>query len=434
MTNLKNFDEPDGRKVRSTRLESGLTILTEEMPGRGSIALGVWVGAGGRFERSEACGAAHLLEHMLFKGTEHRTAEEISLAIETVGGSMNAYTGREATAFYARLLKEDTELGLDVIADMLTHSVFRNQDYECERQVILQEVGMYLDQPDAAVFDNFQAAAFPDLPLGRPILGEAGLIDKMPKADMIRYFEDCYVTGRTVVAATGAVHHEHFVALVAEKMQNFKVGFPEAATLCHYVGGESREARDLEQTQLVLGFQGFSLYDPLFHAGSMMTTILGGSMSSRLFQEVREKRGLAYSIGAGNSAWSDVGVVSISAGTAPGDVGELINVTCDEVCKIAEDVREDELERVRTIVRASTIMESESAMARVDHTAHNQLIFGRPISDAETLEKIEAVTLEDVRCAARHLLKAPITVAGLGPIEALASRDKIAARLGAPPK
>jgi predicted Zn-dependent peptidase len=284
------------RDIRITTLANGLRVATDFLPTVETVSLGVWVGAGTRFETPEVNGVAHLLEHMLFKGTTARNAREIAEHIEAVGGHMNAYTSRECTAYYVRILKEDAVLAVDVLADILQHSLFDAAELQRERTVILQEIAQVNDTPDDLVFDNYQACAFSGQPLGRPVLGDAAHVRDMPRSAILDYLGTHYHAGSMLLVAAGNLEHDRLVALAEAKFGGLPSGQSIVPERAHYVGGEIRDPRDLEQVHLALGFRGVSLTDDDFHAVSVMSNLFGGGMSSRLFQEIREKRGLAYSI------------------------------------------------------------------------------------------------------------------------------------------
>ena len=280
----------------------------------------MWIGAGTRCERHELNGVAHLLEHMVFKGTARRSARQIAEEIEAVGGSINAYTSRESTAYYAKVLKDDVALAVDVLGDIVQHAVFDEAELVRERAVVLQEIGQAHDTPDDVVFDHFQATAYPDQPLGRPVLGRAEIVSALDRDVLIGYRADHYCAGGTVVAAAGRVDHATFVELAADRFAEFSNGARSTVEPAAYRGGDFRETRALEQVHMVLGFRAIGLADPGFYALSVMSSLFGGSMSSRLFQEIRERRGLVYAIDTFVSAYSDAGVLGVYAGTGEGEV------------------------------------------------------------------------------------------------------------------
>ncbi|HXA72502.1 MAG TPA: pitrilysin family protein, partial [Stellaceae bacterium] len=301
--------------VRVSRLANGMRVVTDSMDTVETASIGVWVGVGTRHEPAEINGVAHMLEHMAFKGTERRSSLAIAKEIEAVGGHVNAYTSREQTAYYAKVLAGDVPLALDILSDILQHSVFDAAELERERQVILQEIGQAEDTPDDIVFDYFQECAFPDQGMGRPVLGRAEIIRRLDRGTIADYMHRHYGAAGMVLAAAGKLDHDQVVSL-AERLFT---ALPEVAVARaeapRYKGGDLRKVRDLEQVHVVLGFPGLAFNDPDYHALSVLSAALGGGMSSRLFQEIREKRGLVYSIYSFIHAYSDSGLFGIYAGT-----------------------------------------------------------------------------------------------------------------------
>jgi predicted Zn-dependent peptidase len=417
--------------IKITTLANGLRVATETMPGLETVSVGTWIGAGARNEQEPSNGVAHMLEHMVFKGTERRNAMAIAEEIEAVGGQMNAYTGRENTAYYVKLMKADLALGVDVIGDILQNSTFDAEEFERERQVILQEIGQAFDTPDDIVFDHFQLAAYPSQSLGRPVLGTIDTVGGMRRDTVLDYLRGHYAGPSMIAAAAGAVEHDRFVDLVSEHFGGLAAPVQTSLPRAVYGGGELREERDLEQAHIVLGFDGVGFHDPEFHAMSVLSTALGGGMSSRLFQEVREKRGLVYSIYSFTASYTDGGLFGVYAGTGPKDVPELIPVVCDEICRAAEDMTDAEVDRARAQLRAGVLMALETSMARCEQLAQQLLIYDRPVALAEILAKVDAVDTAAVRRAAKRLRQCKPTVAAIGPLSGLESYDSIVARLAA---
>jgi predicted Zn-dependent peptidase len=415
--------------IRVTTLSNGLRVATDTMPDMQTVSLGVWVGVGTRNEHASVNGVAHLVEHMLFKGTERRTAFRISEEIENVGGQLNAYTTREHTAYYGKVLHEDTALALDIIADMLQHSRIDEGELARERAVVLQEIGQADDTPDDIIFDLFQETAFPNQAIGRPVLGMSEIVGALPRSALVDYIGGHYGGATMVVVAAGRVEHERFLELAAKAFADLPAVAPRAAEPARYAGGEIREERDLEQLHLVLGFDGVPVHDPDFHAAAVFSTLLGGGMSSRLFQEVREKRGLVYSIYSFSGSYQDGGVFGVYAGTGENEIGELVPVVCDELVKVADSVTEDEVARARAQLRAGTFMSLEGTMSRCEQLGQQLLIYGRPIPVEETAAQIAAVDREAIVRVARRLIAGKPTLAALGPTGRMESYDRIAARL-----
>ena len=415
--------------ARVTTLESGLRVVTDEMTNVETVTLGVWIGVGARNERADLNGVAHLLEHMAFKGTERRSAKDIAEEIEAVGGHLNAYTSRENTAYYAKVLKGDVPLAVDILADILQHSVFDEKELARERAVIVQEIGQAFDTPDDIVFDHFQAAAFPGQAIGRPILGSAELVAAMSREAITTYMTQYYVPSRMVAAASGRIDHDTFVTLVSEAFDSVSPGDGAEPDAARYQGGDNREQRELEQVHLVLGLNGIAFEDPDYYALSVFSTIVGGGMSSRLFQEVREKRGLAYSIYSFASSYTDGGLFGIYAGTGEGAVAELIPVLCGEVIGAGTTVTEEELERARTQGRAAVLMSLESTSARCEQLGQQMLVFGRPIPPSEITARIDAVDTGAIERVAGRIVESAPTFAAIGPLSNVEAYDGVAARL-----
>lgn len=416
--------------IKVTTLPNGLRVATDSMPHVETTSLGVWVGVGTRNERAEVNGVAHLVEHMVFKGTPSRTAFDISEQIEAVGGHMNAYTTREHTAYYAKVLKEDAALALDVIGDMLQHSLLDEDELVRERDVVLQEIGQAEDTPDDIIFDHFQACAFPDQALGRPVLGQPEIIGALPRDALVDYIGGNYSGQTMVLAASGRIDHGWLVEKAAEVFRDLPAPVdPAALDPARYAGGDFREDRDLEQLHIVLGFEGVGVHDPDYYAHSVLSTLLGGGMSSRLFQEVREKRGLAYSVHTFSGAYEDGGLFGVYAGTGPEKVGELVPVMCDELCKVALDVTDEEVRRARAQLKAGMLMALESTMSRCEQLGQQMVIFDRPVPVTEMVEKIDAVDAAAVRRVALRLRAKAPTVTALGPLDGLEDYGRIAARL-----
>jgi len=415
--------------VQVTRLPSGLTVATDTMPGVATVSLGAWIGAGTRHETPEVNGIAHLLEHMVFKGTKKRSAQDIAEEIEAVGGHLNAYTSRENTAFYAKVLAEDAPLALDIVSDILQCATFQQEELERERAVVLQEIGQAYDTPDDIVFDHFQETAYPDQSIGRPVLGETRTVSALGRQSLWDYLHAHYGPQQMVVAAAGALEHDRFVEMVGGAFTHEGFACNGATDAADYRGGDRREKRDLEQVHLLLGFDGVGYLDDDYYALSALSTLFGGGMSSRLFQEVREKRGLVYSIYSFHSAFLDGGLFGVYAGTGEKEVRELVPVVCDELGKLTLGVSEQELDRARAQLRASLLMSREKSSARAEQIAQQLLIYGRPIPVEESLRKIAAVTPADIERVARRLMSSAPTTTAIGPIRQLESAARIAARL-----
>ena len=415
--------------VEVTTLPNGLRVATHRMDSVETVSLGLWVDVGTRHERPEVNGVAHMLEHMAFKGTKTRTARGIAEEIEAVGGQLNAHTGREFTAFHSTVLKADVGLAVDLIADILQNSVFDDAELARERVVIAQEIGEAADIPDDVIFDSFQETAFPDQPLGRPILGKADIIARIARNEIVDYLSLHYAAPHMVVSAAGKLDHAAFVARVGEAFAGLPAsGAKNGVAPPLYKGGEFREVRDLEQAHLVLGFQGFSFADPDFYALQVLSTLLGGGMSSRLFQEVRESRGLAYTIYSWAASYTDTGLFGVYAGTGDEQLAELVPLVCDELVKITQSVGQAELARARAQIKAGMLMSLESTYSRCEQLARHLHIFGRPLEISEMVARIEAVDEAAVRRAASRIVATTPTLSALGAIHNLESYETIVGR------
>lgn len=409
--------------VRVTTLPNGLRVATDTMPSVESATVGIWTNCGARHETEFENGVAHLLEHMLFKGTERRSAQAIAEEIEAVGGQMNAYTARENTAYYARVLKEDVALAVDIVADLLQHSVFDEAELGRERSVVLQEIGQANDTPDDIIFDHFQGAAFPGQPMGRPVLGTPETVANMSRSALTGYLTTHYVPSELVLTAAGAVDHDRLVDQALKQFDRLPSAKPPASSPIAYGGGDFRVEQDLEQLHFLIGFQGAAIGDADYYAQSVLSTVLGGGMSSRLFQEVREKRGLVYAIYSFASAYQDGGVFGVYAGTGASEIAELVPVVCDELQKVIHHVDEAELARARAQIRAGLLMSMESTMSRAEQLGQHLLLFGRAIPTREIIEKIDQVDVAAVQKAAAKLFSSRPTIAAMGPLGNLEAYD-----------
>ncbi|MBL4613725.1 MAG: insulinase family protein [Magnetovibrio sp.] len=395
-----------------------------------TASAGIWIEAGARLESQQLNGVSHMLEHMTFKGTRKRNAQAIAEEIEDVGGHINAYTSRENTAYYAKVLKDDLGLAVDVVADLVQNAVLDEEELERERGVILQEINQANDTPDDVIFDLFQDACYPDQALGRPVLGTLDGITGMPRDDIMTYMGDHYRAGSMVLSAAGNFQHDQLVDLASQHFtQPARAATADTQGPANYVGGDIRESRDIEQVHFLLGFKGFSYVDDDFYAASVMSMLFGGGMSSRLFQEVREKRGLVYSVYSFITAYADGGVFGIYAGTGEKDVAELIPVVCDEIGKLDQGVSTDELNRAKAQLKSSILMSLESTSSRAEQLARQLMIFGRPIPADEAVAKIEAVDTTAIKNVCARIFQGTPTVAALGPISGVEDFDKISARL-----
>lgn len=410
-------------------MSNGLRVATDPMDAVETLSVGAWIETGSRYESPKINGISHLLEHMVFKGTRKRDARAIAEEIEAVGGHLNAHTSREYTAFYAKVLKEDARLAVDIISDMVQNATLDPDELDRERTVVMQEIMQSLDTPDDVVFDRFQETAFPNQSLGRSVLGAADLIRDMPREQLCQYMGDRYQAKHMVISAAGRIEHQALVDLAEEAFSDLPGGGDFEYEPAHYEGGDWREKRDLEQVHVILGFEGLGYRDPDFYAVSVLSTLFGGGMSSRLFQEVREKRGLVYSIYSFPAAYVDSGLFGIYAGTGQKEVAELIPLVCEEIAKVSAHVHEEEVARARAQLKSSILMSLESTTSRCEQLARQLMVFGRPMTVPEIVAKVEAVDTTSVIRVAKRLSKARPTVAALGPLGELETYDKVLERL-----
>jgi predicted Zn-dependent peptidase len=415
--------------VEVTRIGNGVTVATHAMPHLESVAMGVWVGAGARHEGPREHGMSHLLEHMAFKGTTRRSARDIAEAVEAVGGEMNAETSADHTSYYLRLLKDDVALGLDVLGDILSDPLFDADELSREKHVIVQEIGAAHDVPEDLVFDMFQEAAFPGQAIGRSILGTPGSVRSHSAAGLRRFLKGHYGGPQTVFAAAGNLDHDRIVRLAETHLAGLPGGAPAAPEPARYEGGQSVESRVLEEAQILLGFAGPSFTDRSFHAAHILSAILGGGMASRLFQEVRENRGLCYSIYTFYWPFADTGLFGIHAATSEDDIAELMPVVMDEIEKTADGVTEAELRRAKAQLRSGLLMTLESPLARAGQIARHIQIHGRPLSLAEMVDAVEAVGASELTELAGKIAASPPTLAAIGPVNSLPGAHAISARL-----
>jgi len=404
--------------LQEHRLANGFRIVTEHMPGLASASIGVWVAAGGRHETPQQNGIAHFLEHMAFKGTAKRTSLQIAEAIEDVGGYINAYTSREVTAYYVRVLENDVALGLDVIADILRNPVLDPNEIEVERGVILQEIGQALDTPDDVIFDWLQEEAYPGQPLGKTILGPAERVSNFNREDLKAFIADHYGPEQMILSAAGAVDHDQIVKLAEELFGDMPAKPLFQMQGASFKGGEMRQIKPLEQAHFALGFESPSYAADDIYVAQIYAFALGGGMSSRLFQEIRENRGLCYTIFAQAGAHADTGMMTIYAGTSADQLPELAGITIDEMKRAATDMSPAEVARARAQMKAGLLMGLESPSNRAERLARLVQIWDRVPPLSESIEKIDAVTTGDVRDMAQRMAEtAPAALALYGPVE-----------------
>ena len=400
--------------INITTLSNGFRIATDYIPHVETASIGIWVKCGARKESQQTNGIAHFLEHMAFKGTAKRSAKEIAESIESVGGYLNAYTSREATAYYAHVMKEDTALALDILQDILNNSTFDPDELEKEREVILQELGQSYDTPDDIIFDYFQETAYPNQSMGRPILGPASNIKSFDRNMIAEFMADHYCPSRMVLAAAGNVDHDALCKLAEAYFGNRTILTHEPYTPSEYKGGYFYENRSLEQAHLVIGMEGVSSHSPDYYTMNIYASILGDGMSSRLFQEIREKRGLVYSIYSFHSSYSDTGTFGIYAGCDPQKAPELVPVALNELKHFPTTLTAEEIQKAKNQAKARLTMAMESTSGRCQRLANQLLIFDREIPIKEVAAKIDAVTQEDIAGLSSKILHTSPILTALG--------------------
>lgn len=417
--------------VEITRLPNGLTVATDPMPQLESASLGVWVNSGARHEIRGRMGISHMLEHMAFKGTERRTARDIAEEIEAVGGALNAYTSREQTAFHARVLKSDVPLAVNILADILTHPTFEQSELERERQVVLQEIGQARDTPDDIIFDHLQAAVYPGQPMGWPILGNEETVSSFTRADLDNYMRANYRAGGMALIASGAVEHEAMLELAEQHFGGLLSGEAPGSESARYIGGDIRIEEELEQVHVTYAFPGIASGDDALFAAQVYVTALGGGMSSRLFQKIREERGLCYSIYAFANSFADGGMVGVYAGTGADEASEISGLVAEQMEALTHNATEDEVARAKAQMRSGLLMGLERPSARAEQVAAHLLAYGRVVPLSEIKAKLDAVDVASVRRIGERILAAgQPALAAIGPISKLERYETFARRFG----
>ena len=383
--------------INIDKLKNGIRVVTEEIPSIESVSVGIWINAGSRNEKKIENGIAHFLEHMAFKGTEKRSALQIAEEIESVGGFINAYTSREITCYYAKVLKNHLPLAVDILSDIISNSTFHEQEIEIEKGVIIQEIGQMKDTPDDIIFELLQKEAFADSELGRSILGSVENINSFQRKNFINFIDNNYFAEKIVLCAAGNLKHKDLCKLALSLQDIRELKKPKSKSKVLFKGGEKRVIKDLEQAHFAVGFEAPNLKSPKLFAGKVFSVIMGGGMSSRLFQEIREKRGLCYSIGTSFDCYSDNGIFLSYAGTSGDKVKELSEVIATEFKDSITTINETEVERAKTQLRSSLLMGLENSSSRSERLARGLIIWDKIVEVQETISKIDSVSLEDVR-------------------------------------
>lgn len=414
---------PDGSQVRRTVLANGVRLLSESVPGVRSVAFGVWVGVGSRDEPASRAGASHYLEHLLFKGTARRDAQQISAALDSVGGELNAFTTKEQTCFYARVLDTDLPLAVDVVIDMVAASLLRAADVDSERNVILEEIAMHEDEPADAVHDELAAAVWPASPLGRPVLGSRESIRRASRAAIAGHYRRHYTPESLVVTAAGHLDHARLLRAVQAGLRRAGLTGTAEAARNRVVGRRPSFVpalrvvpRPTEQANLLLAAEGLASSDPRRFALSVLNAALGGGMSSRLFTEIREKRGLVYSVASFLENYADTGLFAVYAGCAPAKADAVLELVRAELAKVAErGITREELARAKGQLAGGLVLGLEDTGSRMSRLGKSELVYAEWRGVDEVLDSIRAVTLDDVAELAANLLAAPPALAAVGP-------------------
>ena len=417
--------------VQISTLSNGLTVASLFMPGAHSANVGIWIKAGGRDELAGEHGIAHMLEHMAFKGTHRRSAQQIATEVESVGGYMNAHTAREETAYYIRILPEQIALAVDVLFDILNHSTMPDEEIERERGVILQEIGQSLDTPDDVVFENFSAASYQGHKLGESILGTAESVQGFSRIDLNRFMERYYGGAQMMLCAAGQVDHQALVAECEAHLSDIRTASPAVRHVPEWTGGRIIQTRQLEQSHVVMGLEALGARDTDRYAMMLLSNLYGGGMASRLFQQVREQRGLCYSIFSFTQMFSDSGLFGIYAGTAADDVDEMLQVSCQALQDMKHDITDIELERGKSQMRAGLLMGQESVSGMTESIARQLLLFGEVRRPQQVAEDVAKLTKDDVVRVINRLTDKPKPAFSLiGPSDQVMTNDEMVSLLG----
>lgn len=401
--------------IKLTTLDNGLRIITKSMKGFESISMGYWVEAGGVCEDKTNCGISHFLEHMAFKGTKRRSAQQIADEIESVGGYLNAYTSKEVTAYHAKLLKDDSDIAIDILSDIIQNPTFLSEELERERNVILQEINQTQDTPDDIIFEHFQRIAFEGQSMGYSILGPTETVRKITADDLKQYLSKYYNADNIIFTAVGDISHDNLVNIAMDNFTSFACNTTSKNKVKYkYIGGSYADIRNLEQVHVIVGFNGVASSDNDYYAMAILSSILGGGMSSRLFQEVREKRGLVYSVYSFSSSYSKNGLFGVYAATTEDNLSELSDVLSNEFLKVQDEISEKEFQRTKAQFKASLLMAAENTSTSCEQIVNQTLIFGRPLTHSEMLGKLNAITIDDVKKLAMKIFTSKVSVVTVG--------------------
>ena len=414
--------------IKQTKLENGLRIISHHMSSVQSVSFAVYNNVGSRDETEEINGVAHFLEHMAFKGTKTRSSTEIVETIDKVGGSINASTGKDITKYTVDLLAEDLDIGVDIISDILQNSTFKTKEFEKERSVILEEIAMNNDNPSRMVVNQWFKTSFPEQSLGRLTIGTKEIIKSIEKEKIIDFMHNYYHPEKMVFTAAGKIDHDDFVNMIKRSIQKLPQGKLKKRSKASYKGGEYREEKKLEQIHLALGFEGLNLHDENYETLQVYASLMGSGMSSRLFQEIREKRGLVYSIFSGNMFFEDTGIFGVIAGTGNKKIKELIPVLCDELINSPNNLSEEEILKAKAKLKFSLVKSLESSRSNAGSCANNLLFYDKIIKIEEQLEKIDKVSKESIQQVVTKMLSSNPTIASIGPIQNLEKLENLKSR------
>ena len=413
-----------------SELPNGIRVVTHEMKELHTASLTIHMDVGSRDEKLHQHGISHLLEHMAFKGTHKRSAHEIAEEIEAVGGDLNASTSVENTSYYTRMLKEDIGLGFDILADILSHSTFDEKEFIKEQHVILQEIGAALDTPDDVVFDKALEYAFPDQALGRPILGTEASVNSFHPQAVLDYLDEHYFGNAMVIAAAGNVKHEDILSYSEQLLGHYAYLPRIKREKALYKGGEYLDIKPLEQVHLVMGFEGLAIHDKDIYALQILTNIVGGGMSSRLFQQIREDKGLCYSIYSFHWAFQDSGFWGVYGATGEEDIKVLMPMILHVLQSMQDEVLESELFKARAQVKTALMMTLENSMGRAEQIALHIQTFGAVRSTEEILAAVNGVSIADIKRVASHILtSSPVTLSAIGPVSHIMRAEEMNAQL-----
>ncbi len=403
-------------KAKITTLNNGIKIISQNYKNAQSVSLGVWVCAGARDEKENEMGMAHFLEHMAFKGTKNRNAKQIVVEIENVGGYMNAYTSREETAYYVKVLPENLNLAVDILSDIINNSILPEEEIERERGVIIQEIGQSIDSPDDKVFDAFNNACYPNHTLGKPILGSVDTVSKFNKKQLNNYMKRNYGSNKIIISASGNLEHDIFIQSLEKKFGSLKKNILNKRKIPVWQSTKSVVERDLEQCHIIFGFSGFSALSENRYPLMLLSNIFGGGMSSKLFQEIRENKGLCYSIFSYSQMVSDSGIFGVYAGTSNESANKMLELSAKELISCTDDISENELKRAKQQAKAGILMGQDSANLMMNSNARQMILFGKLFNNEEIIEKIDSINSQDLQeLAANIISNSKPTLAIVGP-------------------